>query len=55
MGPLRNKTLAGLRLKHPDPVKIHRVRFEEINQESIHKATVITKSGSGPSGLDDED
>ena len=63
--PLDSKTLNLLREKHPPPQdpdpllllsdvepKIHHIRFETINAESIKTAATKTKGGSGPSGLD---
>ena len=54
-------------MKHPDPVppsdellfkdnqeNIHHVRYEEITHETIKRASVNTKSGSGPSEIDGE-
>ena len=63
--PLDEETLKALRQKHPEaeptnpdilltdaPVKIHPVRFEEINAEMIRQSALKTKGGAGPSRLD---
>ena len=63
--PLDLKTISQLVLKHPQkscasedilingPIeKVHRVRFESINEELIRRAAIKTKGSSGPSGMD---
>eukprot|EP00794_Sanderia_malayensis_P000712 gene712-16297_t len=65
--PLNASTLNSLKLKHPEPKEaasevllddivssIHQVKFEEISGESVRKAAIRTKGGSGPSGMDGE-
>ena len=63
--PLTEETLSQLEIKHPDnrdasadvllngPIKeIHPIVFEAIDEEMVLREASITKSGSGPSGLD---
>ena len=65
--PLNDKTIAALRMKHPDALPadpaiilpdeipaVHPIRYESINTEEIRKAALKTKGGSGPSGMDAE-
>ena len=63
--PLNAETLNLLRQKHPKektpsddvllidtPIKIHPIRYEEIDAELIRQAALKTKGGAGPSVLD---
>ena len=63
--PLSKETLALLKQKHPEPVEpspetflegpfrpIHPVVYEDINESLVMRAVMLTKGGSGPSGLD---
>jgi hypothetical protein len=63
--PLNEKTISCLRQKHPEPKiadpeiilndnpeSVHAIIFEVITPESIRKAAIHTKGGSGPSGMD---
>eukprot|EP00794_Sanderia_malayensis_P017217 gene17217-biopygen14819 len=63
--PLNASTLNSLKLKHPEAKEaasevllddivssIHPFKFEEISGESVRKAAIRTKGGSGPSGQD---
>ena len=63
--PLNEKTLELLRQKHPkaspatesvlltdDIEKVHPIKFENITGESVRKAALKTKGGSGPSAMD---
>ena len=63
--PLDEKRLNSLKQKHPqskqaceetlingEPPAIHRIIFDDINQELVKKAAMRTKDGSGPFGLD---
>ena len=65
--PLDEKKLNSLKQKHPqsqpayeetlingEPPLIHPIIFDDINEEVVRKATIRTKGGSGPSGLDDD-
>ena len=65
--PLNEKTLELLRQKHPkaspatesvlltdDTEKVHPIKFENITGESVRKAALKTKGGSGPSAMDAE-
>ena len=65
--PLTDETLVKLKMKHPEeksadsevllndtPTKVHPIRFDEINEELVKKATLKTMGGAGPSGLDGE-
>ena len=64
---LNEKTLELLRQKHPkaspategvlltdDIQKIHPIKFENLTEESVKKAALKTKGGSGPSAMDAE-
>ena len=63
--PLSNKTLDLLKQKHPEPKEsspetllqcpfrpIHPVAYNDINESLVMRASILTKGGSGPSGLD---
>ena len=63
--PLNDETFHLLQTKHPDPKPchpealcdfqapdVHTVVFDTINEDSIRKAAMNTKGGSGPSGVD---
>ena len=63
--PLSEETMALLKEKHPEPAEIsldaiidkvpeeiHPIEFDGIDGESIRKATIKTKGGAGPSGMD---
>ena len=63
--PLTDDTLKLLKIKHPEPAetsadvlltdipeKIHPIKFEDINADTIRRAAINTKGGSGPSGMD---
>eukprot|EP00794_Sanderia_malayensis_P002438 gene2438-2804_t len=63
--PLNASTLNSLKLKHPEAKEaasevffddivssIHPVKFEEDSGESVRKAAIRTKGGSGPPGMD---
>ena len=63
--PLTEETMQLLQSKHPDAKEclpeavidmqvpdVHPVVFEEIDGESVRKAAMATKGGSGPSGMD---
>ena len=67
VSPLNEKTLELLRQKHPkaSPAtesvlltdhteKVHPIKFENITEESVRKAALKTKGGSGPSAMDAE-
>lgn len=65
-GILTDETLATLRQKHPQstepdeyvllpderPQQVHHVFYDQINTETIKKASFRTNGGSGPSNLD---
>ena len=63
--PLTEETMQLLQSKHPEAQEcqpeaifemqapeVHPVVFEEIDGESVRKAAMLTRGGSGPSGLD---
>jgi len=63
--PLNDETLELLKQKHPKeknpcsdillddtPIRIHPIRFEEIDAEMIRQSSLKTKGGAGPSGMD---
>ena len=63
--PLNENTLKLLQQKHPtaaeashevllpdEPEILHPIKFENINGETVRKAALKTKGGSGPSGMD---
>ena len=65
--PLTEKTLQQLKQKHPPssnadpevllpgkPEEIHPIQFASIDAEGVSKATLKTRRGAGPSGLDAE-
>ena len=63
--PLNDTTLNQLKLKHPEakkadevvllpdlPIKVHPVKFENIDAELVRKVAIKTRGCSGPSGMD---
>ena len=63
--PLDKNTLNLLKQKHPEPAAsteevllpdkpetAHEIKYENINAESVRKAALKTRGGSGPSGMD---
>ena len=63
--PLNDKTLMMLKQKHPEaneppqevllqgPTRpVHPIVYEDMDESLILKAAMLTKEGSGPSGLD---
>ena len=63
--PLNDESISKIKMKHPqasapDPIillpdeaqNIHSIKYEDISAEKVRKAAIITKEGSGPSGLD---
>jgi len=60
--PLNDETLKLLKQKHLSPEEVillpdtmeyvHPIKFEGIDEECIRKATIKTRGGSGPSGMD---